>query len=149
MSSEHARWLREYARGARRAARAQSGAQRARSEEMAERLLAAAAELTGVRFADYARVEQVAERLGIHPESARRLMRKGTLPAERVGGRWLVSWGELEAFAEGYDRGGRERWWEPEPVAEGRRRGLGGASEGTVRGWMRVGSTTDGRGTGG
>lgn len=147
-TSVHVRWLRQYARGARRAAQSQSGAQRARSEEMAERLLAAAAALTGFRFADYARVGEVAERLGIHVESARRLMRKGTLPAERVGGRWLVRREELEAFAKEYKWGGRERWWEPEPVVK-RPRKLGEDSERTVRGWMKVGLTTDGRGAGG
>lgn len=139
--SEHARWLREYARGARLAARAQSGAQRARSEEMADRLLAAAAELTGFRFADYARVEQVAERLGIHPESARRLMRKGTLPAERVGGRWLVKWEDLDRFAEGYEWGAMGRLWREEPVVvkRPREREPGAESGRTVRGWVKVG----------
>lgn len=106
MSSEHARWLREYARGARRAARAQSGAQRARSEEMAERLLAAAAELEargGGRLAGYARVDEVAGRLGIHVEYARKLMRQGRLRGVRVGRVWLMERGELESVAAGYE----------------------------------------------
>lgn len=139
MSSEHARFLRQYARGVRRAAEREPDDQRrAEMEGVAVRLLAAASELGGVRLEDYARVEEVAERLGIHPESVRRLMRGGQLVARRLGNMWLMDREELERVA-GEDRwAGRERWWEPEPVVK-RSRKLGEASEKTVRGWMRVG----------
>ena len=35
-------------------------------------------------------VEEVAEILRIHPDSARRMMRNGTLPAVKIGLRWYV-----------------------------------------------------------
>ncbi len=51
----------------------------------------------------YAGVEEVAERLGIHPESVRRLIRQGKLPAIKFGNKWLVEKATLEQFAGHYD----------------------------------------------
>ena len=111
-TSVHVRWLRQYARGVRRAARRVGDAKaRAELEDSARRLLGAAGALEGQavalgergRFADFARVDEVAGRLGIHVESARRLMRAGKLPAVRVGMLWLMERGELERVAAEYE----------------------------------------------
>lgn len=51
----------------------------------------------------YAGVDEVASRLSIHPESVRRLIRQGKLPAIKFGNKWLVEKGALEQFASGYD----------------------------------------------
>src|SRR5438270_722065 len=56
------------------------------------------------RFEDYVTVPDAAERLQIHPESVRRLIRKGQLPAKKFGNSWLVERDVLEQFATGYDR---------------------------------------------
>ena len=55
------------------------------------------------RFEDYVTVPDAAERLQIHPESVRRLIRKGQLPAKKFGNSWLVERDVLEQFAAGYD----------------------------------------------
>jgi excisionase family DNA binding protein len=52
---------------------------------------------------NYADVDQVSKRLGIHPESVRRLIRDGKLPAIKFGNKWLVEKSVLEQFASGYD----------------------------------------------
>jgi excisionase family DNA binding protein len=111
--AEHAQWLRQYARSVRRAAKARRGD--AQMVEVAARLLAIASVLDGQdaagergRFADYARVDEVAARLKIHPESARRLMRQGRLPGVRVGMLWLMERGDLEVAALEYER--HPRW---------------------------------------
>ena len=51
----------------------------------------------------YAGVDEVAERLRIHPESVRRLIRQGKLPAIKFGNKWLVEKSSLEQFAGHYD----------------------------------------------
>ena len=56
------------------------------------------------RFDDYATVTDAAERLQIHPESVRRLIRAGRLPATKFGNSWLIERDVLEQFATGYDR---------------------------------------------
>jgi len=43
-------------------------------------------------------VEEVAEILRIHPDSARRMMRNGTLPAVKIGLRWYVRRAEFLAM---------------------------------------------------
>ncbi|HVO43588.1 MAG TPA: helix-turn-helix domain-containing protein, partial [Aggregatilineales bacterium] len=53
---------------------------------------------------DYVTVPDVAKRLAIHPESVRRLIRQGKLPAKKFGQSWLVQRDVLEQFANGYDR---------------------------------------------
>ena len=52
---------------------------------------------------NYAGVSDVAKRLNIHPESVRRLIRQGKLPAIKFGNKWLVEKDMLEQFAVRYD----------------------------------------------
>jgi excisionase family DNA binding protein len=52
---------------------------------------------------NYAGVTDVSERLNIHPESVRRLIRQGKLPAIKFGNIWLVEKAILEQFAGRYD----------------------------------------------
>ncbi|MGW8319107.1 MAG: helix-turn-helix domain-containing protein [Candidatus Promineifilaceae bacterium] len=52
---------------------------------------------------NYAGVSEVADRLNIHPESVRRLIRQGKLPAIKFGNKWLVDKATLEQFASRYD----------------------------------------------
>ena len=54
-------------------------------------------------LASYAGVSEISERLSIHPESVRRLIRQGKLPAIKFGNRWLVEKGTLELYASRYD----------------------------------------------
>jgi excisionase family DNA binding protein len=51
----------------------------------------------------YATVQEAAERLSIHPESVRRLIRQGRLPASKFAHAWLVDRAVLEQFARHYD----------------------------------------------
>lgn len=51
---------------------------------------------------NYADVNQVSKRLGIHPESVRRLIRDGKLPAIKFGNKWLVEKSLLDQFASSY-----------------------------------------------
>jgi excisionase family DNA binding protein len=51
----------------------------------------------------YAGVDDVSNRLKIHPESVRRLIRQGKLPAIKFGNKWLVERATLEQFASHYD----------------------------------------------
>lgn len=52
----------------------------------------------------YADVLEVSDRLDIHPESARRLVRQGKIPgAFKFGNKWLVERDKLEQFALTYD----------------------------------------------
>jgi excisionase family DNA binding protein len=51
----------------------------------------------------YAGVHEVGRRLNIHPESVRRLIRLGKLPAIKFGNKWLVEKSTLEQFASRYD----------------------------------------------
>ena len=52
---------------------------------------------------NYAGVDEVAKRLNIHPESVRRLIRQGKLPAIKFGNKWLVEKVNLAQFASHYD----------------------------------------------
>ncbi len=52
---------------------------------------------------NYAGVAEVGERLRIHPESVRRLIRQGKIPAIKFGNKWLVEKSMLEQYASGYD----------------------------------------------
>jgi excisionase family DNA binding protein len=53
---------------------------------------------------DYVTVAEAAERLGIHPESVRRLIRTQQLPAKKFVTSWLIERDVLEQFAQGYHR---------------------------------------------
>ena len=60
-------------------------------------------------FDDYVTVAEAARRLNIHPESVRRLIRKGELPARKFANTWLIEKTTLEQFASNYDpRPGRK-----------------------------------------
>lgn len=52
---------------------------------------------------NYAGVDEISERLNIHPESVRRLIRQAKLPAIKFGNKWLVEKVKLEQFASHYD----------------------------------------------
>jgi excisionase family DNA binding protein len=52
---------------------------------------------------NYAGVSEIGKRLHIHPESVRRLIRQGKLPAIKFGNKWLVEKSTLEQFASHYD----------------------------------------------
>lgn len=52
---------------------------------------------------NYAGVDEVGKRLNVHPESVRRLIRQGKLPAIKFGNKWLVEKSSLEQFASRYD----------------------------------------------
>ena len=54
-------------------------------------------------LAHYADVDEAGKRLKIHPESVRRLIRQGKLPAIKFGNKWLVERATLEQFASHYD----------------------------------------------
>jgi excisionase family DNA binding protein len=54
-------------------------------------------------FEDYVTVQDVADRLNIHPESVRRLIRNKKLIARKFGNTWLVKRDNLEQFASNYD----------------------------------------------
>ena len=51
---------------------------------------------------DYYTVQQAATRLGIHPESMRRLIRQDAVPFVWFGNMKLIPKGNLEAFARSY-----------------------------------------------
>lgn len=52
---------------------------------------------------NYVTVAEAAKRLNIHPESVRRLIRGGKLPARKFANTWLVDRTTLEQFASNYD----------------------------------------------
>ena len=52
---------------------------------------------------EYVTVKEASERLKIHPESVRRLIRQGKLPATKVVNSWLIEKSVLEMFASRYD----------------------------------------------
>lgn len=43
-------------------------------------------------------VEEVAERLRLHPETVRRMLRRGELPGKRLLGQWRISEAELRDY---------------------------------------------------
>jgi excisionase family DNA binding protein len=58
---------------------------------------------------NYADVLEAGERLSIHPDSVRRLIRQGKIPAFKFSNKWLIRKDELEQFALAYDsRPGRK-----------------------------------------
>lgn len=46
---------------------------------------------------------EAADKLDIHPESVRRLIRRGDLPALKFANKWLIERKVLERFATSYD----------------------------------------------
>lgn len=54
-------------------------------------------------FENYVTVAEAAKRLNIHPESVRRLIRGGKLPARKFANTWLIERTTLDQFASNYD----------------------------------------------
>ncbi len=52
---------------------------------------------------NYVGVQEASERLNIHAESVRRLIRQGKLPATKFGNKWLLKRSELDQFSSHYD----------------------------------------------
>jgi excisionase family DNA binding protein len=58
---------------------------------------------------NYADLLEAGSRLSIHPDSVRRLIRQGKIPAFKFANKWLIRRDELEQFALTYDsRPGRK-----------------------------------------
>ena len=51
---------------------------------------------------DYMTVDEIADRLGIHPESVRRLLRQRQIRGVKLGNNWLVPRHQLETYAVTY-----------------------------------------------
>lgn len=45
---------------------------------------------------------EIARNLKVHPETVRRLIREGKLPAIKFGNKWIIEKDQLSAFAQGY-----------------------------------------------
>lgn len=60
---------------------------------------------------NYLTVIEAARRLGVHPETVKRLCRQGDIPATKIHNTWLILQERLELFAGTYQakRGGRRR----------------------------------------
>lgn len=60
---------------------------------------------------NYLTVIEVARRLGIHPDTVKRLCRQGDIPAIKIRNTWLIDRDKLETFAGTYmpRRGGKKR----------------------------------------
>ena len=56
-----------------------------------------------VMLENYVDVEEAAKMLGVHPETVKRLIRKETLPATKVGNKWLIDRERVQNFALTYD----------------------------------------------
>jgi excisionase family DNA binding protein len=60
-------------------------------------------------FDEYIDAVDASSRLGIHPESVKRLIRQGKIPARKVANKWFIQRDVLEQFATRYDpRPGRK-----------------------------------------
>lgn len=60
-------------------------------------------------FDTYVDAVDASARLGIHPESLKRLIRQGKIPARKVANKWFIRKDTLEQFALAYDpRPGRK-----------------------------------------
>jgi len=62
-------------------------------------------------FDDYFTVIEASRRLGVHPETVKRLCRQKDLPAIKIHNTWLINRDTLENFAGTYSpkRGARRR----------------------------------------
>jgi excisionase family DNA binding protein len=58
---------------------------------------------TMIDLSNYINTREAAKRLGIHEESLRRIIRIGTLSAEKIGGQWYIDKDKLNVFASAYD----------------------------------------------
>ncbi len=64
-----------------------------------------------VPLEDYFNVIEAGHRLGIHPETVKRLCRQKDIPAVKVHNTWLIAREVLESFAGNYNpkRGAKKR----------------------------------------
>jgi excisionase family DNA binding protein len=64
-----------------------------------------------VPFDNYFNVIEAGHRLGIHPETVKRLCRQKDLPAVKVHNTWLIAKDDLDSFAGTYipKRGAKKR----------------------------------------
>jgi len=59
-------------------------------------------------------VDQAAERLQMHPDTVRRLLREGQLPGRKIGARqWRVSASALKAYVEGGNKSAGTKGHQP------------------------------------
>ncbi len=56
-----------------------------------------------IDLSNYLNTREAAKRLGIHEESLRRIIRIGTLPAEKIGGQWYIEKDKLNIFKNSYN----------------------------------------------
>ena len=56
-----------------------------------------------IDLGNFVNTREAAKRLGIHEESLRRIIRIGTLPAEKIGGQWYIDKEQFNMFAATYD----------------------------------------------
>ncbi len=59
-------------------------------------------EIVSDPFAQYKDVHFAAQRLKIHPESVKRLIRQGELPARKFANKWFIHEDMLDQFAQHY-----------------------------------------------
>jgi len=64
--------------------------------------------ITTPTFGDYVGALEASRILFVHPETVKRLIRMGKLPAVKFGNKWLMERNDLHVFAGTYD-GGRGR----------------------------------------
>jgi len=57
-----------------------------------------------IDLGNYINIREAAKRLRIHEESLRRIVRIGTLPAEKIGGQWYIDREQLNIFDATYNR---------------------------------------------
>jgi excisionase family DNA binding protein len=55
-------------------------------------------------FNNYVDVLEASKILRVHPETVKRLIREGSLPATKFGNKWLIERDRLYAFAGTYNR---------------------------------------------
>jgi excisionase family DNA binding protein len=56
-----------------------------------------------VELDSYINIREAAKQIGIHEESLRRIIRIGTLPAEKIGGQWFIPREQFALFLATYD----------------------------------------------
>ena len=65
---------------------------------------------TMINLSNYINTREAAKRLGIHEESLRRIIRIGTLPAEKIGGQWYIEKDKFNIFKASYNaKSGRRK----------------------------------------
>lgn len=63
-----------------------------------------------IDLGNYINTREAAKRLGIHEESLRRIIRIGTLPAEKIGGQWYIEKDKFNIFKASYNtKSGRRK----------------------------------------